>query len=69
MFSLDSAVVMPAVQSNQGMNMSISLFGYTLLAGVVVLAAYLASVSSVEPPLELYTPTVEGEEQLAGKED
>ncbi len=49
--------------------MSISLFGYTLLAGVVVLAAYLASVSSVEPPLELNTPNVEGEEQVAGIED
>ena len=32
--------------------MNISLFGYILLALVAVLAAYLASVSRVELPLE-----------------
>ena len=32
--------------------MSISLFGYVLLAVVTLLAAYLAGVSKVEPPLE-----------------
>ena len=37
--------------------MNISLFGYVLLAVVTLLGAYLAGVSTVEPPLEDYEPT------------
>ena len=36
--------------------MNISLFGYVLLAVVTLLGAYLAGVSTVEPPLEDYEP-------------
>jgi hypothetical protein len=34
--------------------MSISLFGYILLAAATLLAAYLAGVAKYEPPLEHY---------------
>jgi hypothetical protein len=51
------------------MCMSISLFGYVLLAVVTLLAAYLAGVSTVEPPLERYRPPAEGDCCSPGTEE
>ena len=56
MFNLMPVDLMYSFQLDQGMIMSISIFGYILLAGVILLAAYLVSVSSIEPPLEHYRP-------------
>ena len=61
MFTLDPPVLIAANSQTKGMCMSISLFGYVLLAVVTLLAAYLAGVSKVEPPLEHYeAPAGEG---------
>ena len=43
--------------------MNISIFGYILLAGVTSLAAYLVSVSRVDPPLESYESSRDAERE------
>jgi hypothetical protein len=43
--------------------MNISIFGYILLALVILLAAYLMSVARVEPPLESYESSGDAERE------
>ena len=63
MFILIPAVVIDAHEFALRMTMSISTFGYILLAGLSLLAAYLVGVAEVEPPLEQYEPpTIAGSE-------